>query len=136
MEELKKVEELILSFFYESRDFNGIPLRQISQDLGLGYEHSIDLVKELVKSEVASIQSSSNPHIIGFSHHKVESQLQVLDHAKTTKVENQKIGILEISIEQTDYPICVYPSKTFLCSGTLNLATYSEVISSPLNMNR
>ncbi|TGZ32934.1 hypothetical protein EQ875_03709 [Photobacterium damselae subsp. damselae] len=23
-----------------------------------------------------------------------------------------------------------------LCSGTLNLATYSEVISSPLNMNR
>ncbi|HCT5078834.1 TPA: hypothetical protein OTZ30_003491 [Vibrio cholerae] len=114
MEELKKVEELILSFFCESRDFNGIPLRQISQDLGLGYEHSIDLVKQLVKSEVVSIQSSSNPHIIGFSHHNVESQLQVLDHAKTTKVENQKIGALEISIEQTEYPICVYPSKTFL----------------------
>ncbi|HDO1319358.1 hypothetical protein K3H43_01285 [Aeromonas veronii] len=114
MEELKKVEELIVSFFCESHDFNGIPLRQISQDLGLEYEYSIDLVKELVKSEIASIQSSSNPHIIGFSHHKVDSQLQVLDHAKTTKVESQKIGVLEISIEKTEYPICVYPTKILL----------------------
>ncbi|WP_323940137.1 hypothetical protein [Aeromonas veronii] len=114
MEELKKVEELIVSFFCESHDFNGIPLRQISQDLGLEYEYSIDLVKELVKSEIASIQSSSNPHIIGFSHHKVDSQLQVLDHAKTTKVESQKIGVLEILIEKTEYPICVYPTKILL----------------------
>lgn len=114
MEELKKVEELIVSFFCESHDFNGIPLRQISQDLGLEYEYSIDLVKELVKSEIASIQSSSNPHIIGFSHHKVDSQLQVLNHAKTTKVESQKIGVLEILIEKTEYPICVYPTKILL----------------------
>lgn len=114
MEELKKVEELIVSFFCESHDFNGIPLRQISQDLGLEYEYSIDLVKELVKSEIASIQSSSNPHIIGFSHHKVDSQLQVIDHAKTTKVESQKIGVLEILIEKTEYPICVYPTKILL----------------------
>lgn len=114
MEELKKIEELILSFFCESRDFNGIPLRQISQRLKLDYEHSIDLVKELVKSKVASIQSSSNPHIIGFSHHKVESQLQVLELSKTTKLERQKIGLLEIEVEQTEYPICVYPTQMLL----------------------
>ncbi|SJN59410.1 hypothetical protein VR7878_03410 [Vibrio ruber DSM 16370] len=111
MEELKKVEELILSFFCESHDFNGIPLRQISRDLELEYEHSIDLVKELVKSEVASIQSSSNPHIIGFSHHNANSQLQVLEHAKSVKVESQAFGMLEVQIEQTDYPICVYPTR-------------------------
>jgi hypothetical protein len=114
MEELKRVEELILSFFCESHDFNGIPLRQISHGLGLDYVHSIDLVKELIKSGIASIQSSSNPHIIGFSHHEIDSQLQVMNHAKSTKVESQKVGVLEILIEQTEYPICVYPSKMLL----------------------
>ncbi|MDW1964867.1 hypothetical protein [Vibrio sp. Vb0587] len=114
LNELKKVEELILRFFCESHDFNGIPLRQISQDLALEYEYSIELVKELVRTEVASIQSSSNPHIIGFSHHSVDSQLQVLEDAKNTIVETQTYGMLEMSIEQTDYPICVYPAREFV----------------------
>lgn len=34
--------DCIYSFFINSLDFNGIPLRQISHGLGITYEESID----------------------------------------------------------------------------------------------
>lgn len=111
---LKEVESLVMSFFCESRDFNGIPLRQISEDLEIEYEHSIDLLKELVKSDAVSIQSSTNPHIVRFSHHNVDSQLKVLEHAKSITVESVKYGNIDVFYEKTEYPICVYPSRNFL----------------------
>jgi hypothetical protein len=111
--ELKNIEKLVFSFFCDSSDYNGIPLRQVSQDLNLDYEKSIDLIKELVKSEIVSIQSSTNPHIIGFKHHPVKSQLEILEHAKSIKVERQLFGGFEIAIEQTEYPICLYPTPKY-----------------------
>lgn len=107
MSELKNIEKLVFSFFCDSSDYNGIPLRQVSQDLNLDYEESIDLIKELVKSGVVSIQSSTNPHIIGFKHHLVQSQLKILEHAKSIKVEKQSFGNFELAVEQTEYPICL-----------------------------
>jgi hypothetical protein len=71
MNELKNIEKLVFSFFCDSSDYNGIPLRQISQDLDLEYEKSIDLIQGLTKSGIVSIQSSTNPHIIGFRHHPI-----------------------------------------------------------------
>lgn len=114
MTELKKVKDLIFSFFCESHDFNGIPLRDISNRLGLKYEPSIDLVKQLVEQGSASIQSSTNPHIIGFKHHDIRSQLEVLDHAKNVTSTKKQFGNLSFVVEETDYPICVYPSKEYL----------------------
>ena len=35
--------DCIYSFFINSLDFNGIPLRQISHGLGITYEESIDI---------------------------------------------------------------------------------------------
>ena len=64
---LEKIKNLVFSFFCESSDFNGIALRNISERLDLDYKDSIDLVKELVKDGIVSIQSSTNPHIIGFT---------------------------------------------------------------------
>jgi len=113
MSGLKSIEELVFSFFCESSDYNGIPLRQVSKDLNLGYEESIDLIKEITKSEIVSIQSSTNPHIIGFKHHTVKSQLEMLEHAKSIKVERQSFGNFEIAVEQTEYPICLYPSPKY-----------------------
>ncbi len=112
--ELKKVEDLVFSFFCESTDFNGIPLRKISQELDLGYEYSIDIVKGLVKVGMVAIQSSTNPHIIGFTHHPINPQLKILEHAKSIKVANQKFEHFEIATEQAEYPICVYPTKEYL----------------------
>lgn len=111
--ELKNIEKLVFSFFCDSSDYNGIPLRQVSQDLNLDYEKSIDLIKELVKSEIVSIQSSTNPHIIGFKHHPVKSQLEILEHAKSIKVEKQLFGNFELAVEQTEYPICLYPTPKY-----------------------
>ena len=111
--ELKNTEKLVFSFFCDSSDFNGIPLRQISQDLNLDYEESIDLIKELVNSGIVSIQSSTNPHIIGFKHHPVQSQLEILEHAKSIKVEKQSFGNFELAVEQTEYPICLYPTPEY-----------------------
>ena len=111
--ELKNIEKLVFSFFCDSSDYNGIPLRQISKDLNLDYDRSIDLIKELVKSETISIQSSTNPHIIGFKHHPVKSQLEVLEQAKSIKVEKQLFGNVELEVERTEYPICLYPTPKY-----------------------
>ncbi|MEJ1338600.1 MAG: hypothetical protein RPU64_04690 [Candidatus Sedimenticola sp. (ex Thyasira tokunagai)] len=113
-EELKKVENLVFSFFCQSSDFNGIPIRNISEKLDLDYDHSIDLVKQLVRDEVVTIQSSANPHIIGFTHHPVDPLLDILEHARGIEVSKQSFGNFEIVTEQTEYPICVYPSKRYL----------------------
>jgi len=111
--EFENIEKLVFSFFCDSSDYNGIPLRQVSEDLNLDYEESIDLIKELVKSEIVSIQSSTNPHIIGFKHHPIESQLDILEHAKSIKVEKQPFGNFELTVEQTEYPICLYPTPKY-----------------------
>ena len=78
LSELEKIKNLVHSFFCESSDFNGIALRNISERLCLDYKDSIDQIRELVKEGVVSIQSSTNPHIIGFTHHATVPQLDIL----------------------------------------------------------
>ncbi|NTW88034.1 MAG: hypothetical protein HGB26_02670 [Desulfobulbaceae bacterium] len=112
--ELKKIEDLVFSFFCESADFNGIGLRSISVRLCLDYKDTLDKVKELVKAGVVDIQSSTNPHIIGFTHHDVETQLDILDHAKGIGISKQTFGRVDVVRENTEYPICVYPTKEYL----------------------
>lgn len=114
MNELEKIENLVFSFFCESSDFNGIALRNISEQLGLDYKDSIDQVKELVKDGIVSIQSSTNPHIVGFTHHAIDPQLDILDQAKDVEVSKESIGEIVFVVESTQYPICVYPSKEYL----------------------
>jgi len=114
LSELKQIEGLVFSYFCESADFNGIGLRSISERLGLDYKDSIDKVKELVKDGIVDIQSSTNPHIIGFTHHAIEPQLDILEHAKGIGVSKKALGSFEIVTENTEYPICVYPTKEYL----------------------
>lgn len=108
--QLEQVERLVFSFFVGSPDYNGITLRQISSDLGIEYEASIDLVMELVSDGVLSIQSNTNPHIIGTRHHPIEAQLKILDHAKSAQVSTKEFRGFQVETEDTDFPICVYPS--------------------------
>ncbi len=114
LSELEKIRNLVFSFFCESSDFNGIALRNISERLGLDYKDSIDQVKELVKEGIVSIQSSTNPHIVGFTHHATDPQLDILDQAKDVEVSKKTFGNIEFVTENTEYPICVYPSKECL----------------------
>jgi hypothetical protein len=108
------IQEIVYSFFLESYDFNGIPLRNISEELGISYVESIDLVKELSIDGGISIQSSTNPHIIGFAHFSSENQCRVLEQAKSTSIREMKFGDVTIIHEDTEFPICVYPSPQYL----------------------
>lgn len=125
-----RIENIVFDFFVESRDFNGIPLRNISQKLNIEYENSIDLIKELVVDGVISIQSSTNPHIIGFQHYPIESQIHILEEAKKTKEVLHSFGKITVSSEETEFPICLYPSKTYLQKkrdlSKFGNATYSK----------
>lgn len=114
LSELKDIENLVFSFFCESSDFNGISLINISDQLGLDYKDSIDQVKELVREGVVTIQSSTNPHIINFTHHAIDLQLELLEQFKDIGVSKKTLGSIDFVTENTEYPICVYPSKEYL----------------------
>lgn len=68
----------------------------------MDYKDSIDQVKELVKVGIVSIQSSTNPHIIGFTHHAIDSQLTILEQAKDIEVAKKTYGNIEFVTENTD----------------------------------
>lgn len=110
----ERIENIVYDFFVASSDFNGIPLRNISEKLNIDYENSIDIIKELVKDNIVSIQSSTNPHIIGFQHYPIDSQIHILEEAKKIKKVVHSFGEITISSEDTEYPICLYPSKSYL----------------------
>lgn len=114
LSKLKDIENLVFSFFCESSDFNGISLRNISDQLNLEYKDSIDQVKLLVSQGVVEIQSSTNPHIIGFTHHAIDPQLELLERSKDNRVSKKTSGSIEFVTENTEFPICVYPSKVYL----------------------
>ena len=114
MVDKKQVLDCIYSFFIKSLDFNGIPLRQISHDLEIAYVESIDIVKELVAEDKCMIQSSTNPHIIYWTTYPIPSQLSCLESAKKITVKICRIGDIEYESENTEFPICVYPSQSYL----------------------
>jgi len=112
-----KIRDRIFNFFVESNDFNGIPLRQISEEFEIDYKESIDLIKNLVAEDSVSIQSSTNPHIIGFQHFPIDGQLTVLEHAKEVTQTVMDLGTspgFRIVSENTEFPICLYPSPSYL----------------------
>jgi len=109
-----QVFERILAFFIESSDFNGMPLRDVSREFRISYANSIQIVKKLVESNLVSIQSSTNPHIIGHKHHAIADQIHILSEAKNIKQKREKVGNIVIIVEETDYPICLYPSQSVL----------------------
>lgn len=105
---------LVYDFFINSTDFNGIPLRDISDKLGMTYVKSINLIKKGIEKGDLSIQSSTNPHIVGFQHFEILKQIWALNEAKKTKVKYQKFAGITIAMEQTEFPICLYPSPAYL----------------------
>ncbi|MGY6523513.1 MAG: hypothetical protein ACXIUD_17410 [Mongoliitalea sp.] len=123
----ERIENIVYDFFVASSDFNGIPLRNISEKLNIDYENSIDIIKELVRDRIVSIQSSTNPHIIGFQHYPIDSQIHILEEAKKIKEVVHSFGEITISSEDTEYPICLYPSKSYL-QKKRNLAEFGNAL--------
>lgn len=110
----EKILLVIYDFFVSSNDFNGLPLRGVSKKFNIDYSESIDYVIDLVKTGKVSIQSSTNPHIIGW-YHDIVWQSEVLEQAKTIKEHPVfTFGNLQVMEEDSEYPICLYPSKSYL----------------------
>jgi len=109
-----KLQERIFNFFVESHDFNGIPLCELQEEFNKPIKFIIDLVKELVVDGNVSIQSSTNPHIIGFQHYPTDIQLKILEEAKTIEYTEERIGNIIFKSLNTEFPICLYPSQALL----------------------
>lgn len=108
------IEEYVYQFFVDSLDFNGVPIRTISTKFKIDYTESIDIIKELVTHDRISIQSSTNPHIIHSRHYPIHIQLEILDQAKSFTLSEKRMGNITYVEESTEYPICLYPSRTLL----------------------
>lgn len=104
----------IFNFFIKSRDFNGIPLTRLAEETKTDYNTTVDIVKQLVTEDKASIQSSINPHIISLGHFEIETQLRILEEAKknTTKIISKISDEINISLDS--HLVCVYPSPKYL----------------------
>lgn len=124
------IENFVFRYFVESLDFNGLPLRTFSTEFKIDYEHSINIIKELVSQDRISIQSSTNPHIIHSRHYDTDIQLKILDQAKTFTVSEIKIGEISFLEESTEFPICLYPSPTLLKQkrDVKNLPIYTQLL--------
>ena len=105
---------LVFDIYVKSNDFNGILLINLSKELTLGYLETINLVKELVVEGSVSIQSSNNPHIIGYGHYDTSTQLQILEDAKKNEINSLKYCNSGIDIFTESHPVCVYPSPKYL----------------------
>ncbi len=127
MDLYKKIKNAVYNFYVKSPDYNGIPLRQISTDFHIGYEDSIDIIKQLVQDDFVMIQSSTNPHIYNFEN-DIESQLNVLESAKTITEKIERFGSIKIHFENTNCPICLYPTKNYLIKkrDVSNMPIYSK----------
>lgn len=110
----KQIENKVYDFFVNSSDFNGIPLRQVGEDLKIEYENSINFIKTLVSEDKVTIQSSTNPHIIYSRLYPIDIQLKILEDAKSWEVTVEKIGEIPFVSENTEFPICLYPTENVL----------------------
>lgn len=110
----QQIRDLVFDFFVQSHDFNGISLRDIGEQLNIDYEVSIDLVIQLAEEKAVSIQSSTNPHIIGFTHYSVQDQRRILEDAKQINCTHTEFGGFTVVTENTEFPICVYPAPEYL----------------------
>lgn len=125
----ESILEAIYQFFINSIDYNGITLQGLSEEMSMSYMDTIDMVKALVEKHLVNIQSSGNPHIIGFGIDSIEEQLKTLDRAKQNKSKQvNKISFedREIIFTTNSILVCLYPSQKYL-SQHRNVSQYSHL---------
>lgn len=91
----------IYHFFITSNDFNGITDFDLFRQWNVNPTEGYKLLKQLVELDFCTIQSSSNPHII-------YNELPTQDEAISL------INKMICSEDFPTYPICVYPTPTYL----------------------
>lgn len=119
----KAIKE-VFDFFVNSRDYNGIPVSTLAENMEVEYNDVLPILRELVEEDIVSLQSSINPHIIGIGHYKKEEQFEFLKAAEKNKKEivetikphsnSPDIEMPTIQIVSESVPLNAYPSPTYL----------------------
>lgn len=65
----------------------------------------------MVEENSVSIQSSTNPHIIGFGHYSKEIQIKFLEDGKNTTVKYEDLGAIKLAFENTEYVNAIFWSS-------------------------
>jgi hypothetical protein len=109
----EKILKEVFDFFIKSKDFNGIPITTISDNLKLEYLRTIEVLKSLLNKNLISVQSSINPHIISLGNFPLEVEKNILENAKNN-VEKTMFELNDIKIKSSSHLVCVYPSQKYL----------------------
>ncbi|MCR8556373.1 hypothetical protein KXD93_01900 [Mucilaginibacter sp. BJC16-A38] len=117
----------VFDFFVASNDFNGISLWNLAESFEKTTSEIIDVLIPLVESDQVSIQSSTNPHIIYSRHYPIDAQVTILDNSRDIKLLKQKFGDITVVSPDTEFPICLYPSVSYL----KNKRDFSELADFP-----
>lgn len=93
--------------YFNSRDFNGLPVRALAEDFDIDSPEFRDLVREAIESDVITARVGGNPHILAFSWMGKDQVLETFDNAAS---------IAEV---------CLYPHANRLKSSP-RLTAYSD----------
>lgn len=110
----KDICKKIFDFFVASNDFNGISLWDLAENFEKTTSELIDILIPLVEAGQVSIQSSTNPHIIYSRHYPIDAQVKILDSSRDIQLRKQTFGDFTIISPGTEFPICLYPSISYL----------------------
>ena len=98
MSVVEEILESVADFYLSSRDFNGLPLRNITNNLTLQAKELKDVITSLIQQDKVSLVFGDihpNPHVKALWDEPKEKQIQKLN---------------TLNLEHT----CVYPSSTYL----------------------
>lgn len=104
----------VYRFFVKSRDFNGISLTSLCDNVGADRNTVVAQIAQLVERGVLSVQGDENPHIIRLQHFSIERQKELLSEAGKSTVK-QLDFLPNISFET--FQICIYPSREYLTAN-------------------
>ncbi|MHB0978162.1 MAG: hypothetical protein ACYC1K_02030 [Minisyncoccota bacterium] len=104
------VLEHVVAFFTASRDFNGVPLRELVQTVGAPRDDVIAAVVTLVRSEKVSV---------AFGSHSVNA------HIKRLPVLALEVQVAKVGEPDADNDACVYPSEGAL-KQHIDVACYND----------
>lgn len=83
----KAIESQVVSYYLDSRDYNGLPLLRLASDLGADPKSLVEVVVPLVKAGRVSLPSpfQTNPHVKAYKS-SIEEQLRWFDKRESRSV--------------------------------------------------
>lgn len=102
----QEILDTITNFYLSSRDFNGVPVHDLTINLGIVWEDFVDNLSHLIRSErvgVVFIDTDANPHILRIGCEPIGRQLEKLPTADLHACAYPLPKHLEDVVERSQY---------------------------------